>query len=164
MIVSGCMGLGIWYRQQFRLRLKCIRTLLGILEMLMSEIGYERATLPECCRRVGERLQEPFRGCLLGIYERMQDNFGESFREVFCERMANCLNGLPLTKEDTEGFLNFVGKDSFEDGRMQIRMLELGREYLQNTAERLERENAEKCRMAVGLGAMSGLLLLLILL
>lgn len=164
MIISGCLGLGIWYRQQFIMRLQCIYSLIGLLEMLMSEIGYERATLQECCRRVGERLEEPFRGCLLEIYERMQENYGESFREVFCDRMEKCLKNLPLTGEDTEGFLNFTGKDSFEDSRMQLRMLELGREYLQNTAGKLEKENAEKCRMAIGLGAMSGLLLVIILL
>ena len=43
------------------------------------------------------------------------------------------------------------------------RLNEQSMELLGSTEERLERENAEKCRMAVGLGAMSGMLLILIL-
>ena len=43
MILTGCLGLGVWYRQQFILRLKAIRIMVEILEILMSEIGYGKA-------------------------------------------------------------------------------------------------------------------------
>ena len=46
---------------------------------------------------------------------------------------------------------------------MQLRAVESCRERLEKTRERLEREGAEKSRIAVGLGAMSGLLLILVL-
>ena len=71
---------------------------------------------------------------------------------------------LPVTKEDKEDFLAFARGQSYEDGSMQLRTLERSRELLQITVETLEKENAEKCKMAVGLGAMSGVLLVVILL
>ena len=37
MIVCGCLGLGIWYRQQFLGRLHRIRELIAILEQWSSE-------------------------------------------------------------------------------------------------------------------------------
>jgi dihydroorotate dehydrogenase electron transfer subunit len=43
------------------------------------------------------------------------------------------------------------------------KLIEQGREVLQQSIDCVERENREKCRMAVGLGAMSGLLLLIVL-
>ena len=46
---------------------------------------------------------------------------------------------------------------------MQLRAIEQGMERLGVTEERLEKENEEKSRMAVGLGAMGGLLLILVL-
>ena len=46
---------------------------------------------------------------------------------------------------------------------MQLRVIEQSTELLESTVEKLEKENAEKCRMAVGLGAMGGLLLILVL-
>ena len=92
MIMSGCMGLGMWYRQQFIQRLQCLRTLQQILELLMGEVRYGKATLPECCRRIGERQEEPYKESLCSIYQRMEANHGESFQTVFCEQMSACLD------------------------------------------------------------------------
>lgn len=161
--MSGCLGLGMWYRQQFISRLHILRSLLCILEMLISEIQYGKATLPECCKRVGERQKEPFRSTFFQIYEIMSQNTGECFPQVFCKEMEDCLIKLPITGEDREAFLSFAKGQSFGDGRMQIRTIERSKELLELTVSKLEKENTEKCRMAVGLGAMSGLLLVIIL-
>ena len=76
MIIAGCLGLGLWYKQQFILRLKYIRNLQGILEMMMSEIRYGKTTLPECCRRIGERQPEPFGSTFKEVYEAVMDKKG----------------------------------------------------------------------------------------
>ena len=47
---------------------------------------------------------------------------------------------------------------------MQLRAIEQSAQLLGATRERLEREHGEKSRMAVGLGAMGGLLLILVFL
>lgn len=164
MIVSGCFGMGMWYRQQFIRRLEVLRVLVGILEMLMGEIQYGKTTLPECCKRVGERQAEPYKSALLHIFQVMGENTGESFPKVFGENMEACLKDVPIAKEDREHFLAFAAGESFEDGRMQLRAIERSRELLGLSVAKMEKENAEKCRMAVGLGAMSGLLLVIILL
>lgn len=137
---------------------------MGILEMLMSEIRYGKTTLPECCRRIGERQQEPFAQYFLEIHRSMQENQGERFSQVFCENMEKCLKELPVTAQDGEDFLSFARGQSFEDSGMQLRTIERSHELLQTTADKLEKENAEKCRMAIGLGAMGGMLLIVILL
>lgn len=129
----------------------------------MSEIQYGKATLPECCKRVGERQKEPFRSAFFQIYQIMHSNTGENFPQVFCTEMENCLKKQPVTGEDREAFLSFAKGESFGDGRMQLRTIERSKELLQLTIGKLEKENAEKCRMAVGLGVMSGLLLVIIL-
>ena len=126
-----------------------------ILEILMSEIGYGKATLPECCRRVADRLSEPYRTGLLQVYTKMQENEGIGFSQTFCVSMEECMKEQPVTTEDKDRFLAFAKGEAFEDGRMQL---------LLKTAAELEKENGEKCRLAIGLGAMSGLLLVLILL
>lgn len=164
MIVSGCMGLGLWYRQQFLGRLQSLRNLDGILELFMSEIRYGKATLPECCRRLSEHLPDPYRACFRDIFMEMQENTGESFEEVFQRHMRACLSSLPLTKEDEEIFLHFTQDGGFTEGKMQLRAIEQSRELLGNVIAQLQTEIGEKCRMAVGLGAMSGLLLLIVLL
>ena len=94
----------------------------------------------------------------------MQENTGVIFGEVFSEDMGACLQELPLTQEDKNNFLNIFSDKGFRDEGMQIRNIEQSKELMEHTIARLEKENNEKCRMAVGLGAMSGLLILIVLL
>jgi len=164
LIACGCTGLGVWYRQQFELRLKHLRILNQILEMLMSEIRYSKATLPECCKRLAPRLEEPYKQSFLNIFETMKENTGEGFGQVFKKDMELCLGGIPLQKEEKELFLNAVSESGFEDGKMQLRNIEQHNELLKNIIEKQDKETAEKSRMAMCLGAMSGLLLIIILL
>ena len=49
MIFTGCLGLGIWYRFQLEGRIKALRVLQNLLELMAGEVRYGRATLPECC-------------------------------------------------------------------------------------------------------------------
>ncbi len=162
MIVGGCLGLGLWYREQFVGRVLALRTLESILEMLMSEIRYGKATLPESCGQLAARLPGPFDQCLRRI--QFEAGGGIPFQEVFCTRMETAMKELPLKREDRELFLQAFQGQGFQDGAMQLKRLEQGLSQLSGRIAALEREQREKCRMAVGLGAMSGLLLLIILL
>ncbi len=70
---------------------------------------------------------------------------------------------LPLQQEDRDAFLQFIPEDGYVDGQMQLLSIQRSRDLLEGTIGKLERENGEKCRLALGLGAMSGMLLILIL-
>lgn len=163
MIFGGCLGLGIWYRFQMEGRVRAAREMAHILELLQGEVRYGRNTLPECCSHVARYLTEPFAGTFLRIGDRMKENTGMSFGEIFREEMGNTLAGLPLQEEDRENFFGFLSQGGFMDGQMQLRAIEQSMELLKITVNKLEKENAEKCKMAVGLGAMGGLLLVLVL-
>lgn len=163
MILTGCFGIGWWYRAQFNGRLGTIRTLRGILELLSGEVRYGRSTLPECCSLVAGSFDEPFGSVLERIGQKMRDNIGLPFGEVFQKEFEEALDGTHLKSEDREAFLQFTRQNCHADGQMQLRAMEQSMELLRKTEASLERENAEKCRMAVGLGAMSGILLILIL-
>lgn len=163
MIFVGCLGLGLWYRYQFGARIKALRSLEHILELLASEVRYGKATLPECCSHIAEGLPADFQAAFLEVGHRMEENMGASFGEVFREEMERALKNLPLQSDDRENFLRFAVRTGYADSQMQLREIAQSQELLRDTEKRLERENAEKCRMAVGLGAMGGLLLILVL-
>lgn len=163
MIFGGCLGLGLWYRSQLNGRICALRSLQNILELLAGEVRYGRDTLPECCGHISRYLTPPFDGAFRKIGSRMEENTGISFGEVFREEMDGILEKLPLREQDRENFLKFTLQTGFADSQMQLRSLEQAMEQLAATEEQLVRENEEKCRMAVGLGAMGGLLLILVL-
>lgn len=164
MIVGGCFGLGMWYRAQFKGRLKAVRLLRRILELLSGEVRYGRATLPECCGHVAKYLEPPMGEAFLEIEREMGENTGLSFGEIFRGRTEEALRTFSLKGEDREIFFRFAEQTGFADGQMQLKTLEESIELLRAAEGNLENENAGKCRMAVGLGAMSGILLILILL
>lgn len=161
---SGCMGLGLWYRQQYNGRLHHIRLLVAILDMMMSEVRYSKATLPECCGRLADRLEEPYRSSFTKIWEQMCSNMGKSFAELFCGEMKDCLKQTQTGKEERELFLEFAGGCGYEDSAMQLISMEQYRERLRQLQEKLEKEVLEKGKLAVSLGTLGGLLLIIILL
>ncbi len=163
MILGGCFGIGLWYRAQFNGRIRTIRTLRAILELLSSEVRYGRSTLPECCSRAAASFAPPLGEALERVGQSMRENTGISFGETFQREFGEALAALPLHDEDRDAFLQFTRQTCLADGQMQLRAMEQGMELLCQKEEELEDENAGKCRMAVGLGAMGGMLLILIL-
>ncbi len=163
LILSGCFGLGLWYRQQFLGRLHTIHELIRILEQWISEIRYNSATLPECCRQIGRQREDRLGEICAEVYREYTKTEGSSFLEIAEESFRRQLRTLPLKKEDIEEFLRFAGKEGYVDESMQIKSIELSRQELEHTAEVQQREIIQKCRLSIGLGAMSGMLLLLIL-
>lgn len=144
-------------------RIKTLRILRNILELLASEVRYGRATLPECCGHSARYLPEPFDEVFRVIGKRMEENTGISFGAVFREEMNDALKNLPLKDEDREHFMQFTSQTGFMDSQMQLHAIEQSAELLHATEEKLVKENIEKSRMAVGLGAMGGLLLIIML-
>ena len=163
MILAGCFGMGLLYREKMNGRIRALQQLMDILELFESEVRYGRSVLPECCRRVGGQIGGAMGETLVYVSERVQENDGASFGEIFSENVGNVLKELPLKAEDRAAFFQFISPNGFMDGQMQQRAIEQCRERLGRTKEKLEQENAEKSRIVVGLGAMSGLLLILIL-
>lgn len=163
LILIGCLGLGLWYRQQMVLRLHFTRELICILEQWISEIRYNRSSLPECCRQIGRQRKDCLGEICDSVYREYAASEAAGFLEFAQESFRRRLKPLPLKKEDIEQFLLFVRNEGYADEAMQIRAMELSRQRLEQTAETQQRELIQKCRLSVGLGAMSGLLLLILL-
>lgn len=163
LVIAGCSGIGFRYRKRLYQGLMHLQAMKQILELFMSEIGYGKATLPECCKKVGERVEEPYRGVLLLIHDSMKKK-ESSFRECWHTEMEKALWGLPITGREKETFLGFPDCCGLQDGRMQIRAIEQYRDMLDTAITRREAELEKQGRLVAGLGIMCGLLLVIILL
>lgn len=163
-VIAGCSGLGFYYRGELYRGLWCMRTLRQMLEMMMSEIHYNKSTLPECCKRVGNRMEVPFSEALLGIYEKVSAQSGDGFTECWKEGMQKCLAGMPISGQEAEMVLGFASCGGLNDCQMQIRAIEQYRDMVDGAVKRREEVLHQQGRMAAGLGIMSGLLLAVILL
>ena len=127
-------------------------------------IRYGRSTLPECCLQLSQRVEEPYKSCLYKIYRENLKYDGTGFGYL-CERtFAEGLKKLIVSKEHKELFILGFSKVGFEEDRMQIRNIEQIKEELEEGLVSLSKENASKCKIAISLGAMSGLLLVILFL
>lgn len=171
LIIGGCSGIGFWYRRRFHTALWHLRYMQRTLELFMSEIRYSKSTLPECCRKVGEKAEEPYKTALLEIYHGMLPSVhsglertgGTGFSDKWREVMGQALREIPVSQEEKEMFLGFSACCGLADNQMQIRAIEQYRDMLTTAIRNRERDLEKQGRMAAGLGIMSGLLLAVIL-
>lgn len=129
----------------------------------MSEIRYGKATLPACCREIAGRVAEPYQGAFEDICKEYEEGVDVSFQELFAARMEQEFRKLPLKKEDYNCFLSPFRGRGFQDGQMQLKSLEQCLAQLKTYVDRQSGEIRDKSRMSVGLGVMSGLLLVIIM-
>lgn len=163
MIFAGCSGMGLWYSKQFREQVKTLRAMCRILEMLIGQIRFGRSTLGECCFQLAERVEEPYRSSFFAVYEAACSNQGESFGMLCQARLEADLEKLVVDKADKELFISCFSQRGYEEGRIQIRMIEQTKEELEERLHMLSQENNSKCKLALSLGMMSGLLLIILL-
>lgn len=164
MIFAGCTGLGAWYGNRYREQVQTLRQFCYILELLEGEIRYGRCVLAQCCLQVAEHTREPFRQSFLRVYERMQQNGGESFEEICEDCLKTGLKEVVAKTEDKEIFIHCFSKVGFQEEVLQLRMIEQGKSRLEDRLYAVEREAVSRYKLALGIGVMSGLLLVILLL
>lgn len=104
LILIGCLGLGLWYRQQMVLRLHFTRELICILEQWISEIRYNRSSLPECCRQIGRQRKDCLGEICDSVYREYAASEATSFLEFAQESFRRRLKPLPLKKRISSSF------------------------------------------------------------
>lgn len=164
LIVAGCTGIGFWHRLRYREALFQLRYMCRLLEQFQSEVRYGKATLPECCKRLGERADPPYGEALCAVYRETEQHTGKSFYEVWYKELGQAVAGLPLTQEEKSFFLEFPKSMGLSDHCLQLRTIEQYRELLQSAVRAREEKMEQQGRLAAGLGIMSGLLLTVLLL
>lgn len=163
MIFVGCSGLGVWYGLQFQEQILVLKELCHVLELFLSEIRFVRCTLPEGCLRVAQRMKEPFATVFESIYERSCENTGESFGEICKEILVEGLQEEKISEEDKKLFIDSFVTGGYEEDIMQLRAMEQAKEELDKKVSLLETGVVARCRLALSLGTMSGLLIIILL-
>lgn len=164
MIGLSCCGLGLWYAWNLQQRLYHLHIMNRIIELLISLLQYGKSTLPECCCQLADQVEEPYKQAFAQVYQELAKGGGNSFAEVYSRVMGEALLELPLKEQDRQLFLQCVLEQGSGDGEARVRLIRRQQELLKERIARLEAENREKGRMAVGLGTLGGLLLIIILL
>jgi stage III sporulation protein AB len=165
MILTGTVGLGIYFRNRFYERIEILKKLILIIDLFLSEIDFNKATMPECCLYAGQKITDMTLGkALINVHDRMKENDGLSFESAFKESFGKCLPEFPLEKCDINDFLKVAETGSFRDGQLQLKALHKIKDDLTERLTELKERAEDRGRIAIGLGVMGGFLLVIILL
>ena len=163
LLLCGSTGLGWTLKEAQKTRLEELYRLQEILRMLQNEITYSRTSIPEACRRIGERAKEPYRSALLGIHEEIVRNRGEAFDRIWKKQMENCLGQIRISGEDRKLLLDFGGCIGHMDGEMQAELIAGYMHRLSISADRMEKEISSRCKVIMSLSVMGGFMAAIIL-
>ena len=164
LVIAGAVGISFSYRQDMQNYLNNTRCFFIILELLESEIQYSKASLPEACRMVAQRVEEPLCEGLMNVWKGMCENRGLTFSIVWRQEMGKCLNNLPAGKKEKEQFMQFADSSGFADNRMQLRAMERCREILGQSIKKQEEAIENKTKVVMSMGLIGGLFLTIVLL
>lgn len=162
-ILLGCGGLGVWYGEQYREQVRTLRQFIHILELFEAEIRYGKCLLAECCLKLSEKLEEPYRTIFREIYQKNMEYSGESFGDICRRSMESGMKDVVVKAGDKELLVSCFEKSGYEEDTLQLRIIEQAKKQLEQRLECVSRENLPKYRVAIGMGMMSGLLLVILL-
>ena len=163
LILLGCSGTGVLFRKELQNRLKTLKNLHLVVQLRKSESEFQKKPVYEVCGSIASRTPQPLRKALERIAQRMQENKGERFETIFINYTREPLKAMALKDEDLEIFYSFLATSGYTDLSQQLKLLDRCEYMLLEKIKVLTLENPGKSRMALGLGVLSGLLVLLML-
>ena len=164
LILIGCSGLGVWYSMQFRLHIYNLKQMCHILCMLENYVRFGRSTMGECCGMIAGRVENPFRSGLEEIAVEMKKNEGSTLGQVSRKSLMKHLKKIVVSQREKEEFIACFEQEGYEDEGMQIQSIIRGRQELEAAWQELNVSLSSRCRLAISLGTMSGLLLVVLFL
>lgn len=163
LLICGTTGFGISLKRDMLERVRQLKYMLHILELMKSEIGYYREALPQVCRLLGEKVQSPYDVFFRQIAKRMEENDGTAFATVWQEESKALTDEMPLSKEEKEMWGQLCGYMGYADKALQENALMAQQEEWKRRIRTLEAEAVSKGKLYTSLGAACGLLLTIIL-
>lgn len=164
LLLFGAAGFSLSICREQRERLRLLKDLKYIYQLLQNEICYTGLPLPEIFRGISEKLKSPFKEALLEVSQSMTLEQGKNFQEVWESEINICLKGLPLTQAQKQILIKFPECTGINEREGQAKVLE---RYVSETDRyilQLEAEEKSRNKVIMSLGIAAGIFTIIILL
>lgn len=163
LIVAGTSGYGIWMAGRYGEHLQTLEQLRQMILLLKGQILYANAPLMEAFDTVGRRTEGVLSELFMGVADRIRDQQGEPFYQIWAEEIDGVEPDAALFKKDKQ-MLTAMGEHlGFMDRDMQERNILLYLEQLDLEIANLRDHKQERSRLYTSLGVMGGLFLAILL-
>ncbi len=159
---TGCIGFQC--AQKLQDRVKDLYMIKKILAMLMGEIQYANSTFEEAFASIAARVEEPWKGFMSGMSERLGELSGQPFAQIWKEQVDKQLKRTALAVADRQELCALGEHLGYLDAAMQLGTIKLYLEQLEIKLAQLNEENGKKKKLYQYLGVMGGILITIVML
>ncbi|MBQ3666417.1 MAG: stage III sporulation protein AB [Lachnospiraceae bacterium] len=161
-ILSGtCMGMKA--SEHLFLQNEGLKKLKKMIVLLRGEIKYNHTYLSQAFEHVSNKISDPFSGFLLFVSEKLNENSGKSFQEIWKESVREKLQIIDLTAIHLKKIEELGDTIGFLDTDMQIATFDLFIEQLDHDIEENNQKLKDNSKLYKCLGLMGGILVVLII-
>ena len=161
LILGSSIMWGIYMSAKNYFRLKDLREMKRAFAILISEIDYGQSPLSEAALNIASKCAEPIKS----IFK----DFGDGLLgkvEVFTlwnNSIDEASEASYFSAEDIEIFKSFGKTLGYLDREMQIRNIEMQLDYINQKIDELEKTKDKSRKMYLSLGALGGLMTIILL-
>ncbi|MCL2373441.1 MAG: stage III sporulation protein AB [Defluviitaleaceae bacterium] len=160
-VILGCTGLGFYYAMRDGLRVKELLEFKKALMILASEIEYMRQPLAPACGNIARRTE----GTTANFFQNIAANIetAETAYQSWAAAIATAKPTSHLAPEDWEALDGFGKTLGYLDKNMQKSAIGLCIDYIDEKTNQLQTRSDKNKRMYHSLGAISGLIITVVL-
>ena len=163
-ILTGCMGWGGSKIREERRRVEHLRELIRIIRRIQNEISYGKHTLPEICLILSEYSDELYQPYFKKIYEQIEQGNGICLIQVWKQQMEQCLEEVPLLKEEKDILTNLPRHLGMSEEKQQAESIGQPLDLLMRKCRQAEDAYDNKSRMIFSVSLLAGIFLTILML
>jgi len=161
-ILVGCVGMGVWYSNNYVRKWKNLLELKKSLVMLKGEISYGRTPLPEAFFRLADKTK----GVISKFYRIMAEGLEEGkgdMEYLWKNYLEKCIPEKEMRESDRKELESLGSTLGYLDTEMQLQTLGLYEKQLEQSIYFYEKERENRTRLYPILGTIGGILICIIL-
>jgi len=132
--------------------------------LIQENVRYSGLPISLVIQKTADKLKEPFAEVLSDISTELLENDGRLFDEVWCRKMQTMSEGLFINQEQKELLFEFPRSLGLWEKEGQAKAFTFYIEEINKYLEQMEREEKDKNKVIMSLGAAAGILLAVLLL
>lgn len=163
LIILSSTLMGFYCSNELKARINDIKELRKLIVLLRGDIRYANTPLPEAICAIARRHEGSFKEFFTRVSERLSENSGNTFSQVWKEAVDLELLKTSLNKKDKSLLIQFGENLGYLDKEMQMNTLELFLAQIEDEINDLSKTVKEKSYLYSTLGIMAGIFISIIL-
>lgn len=164
MVMIASTGIGFLLASELQRRRKELMEQISLLKLMLGDIRYTRATLPEALKFAVRRHQGDYAVFLKEVAEQMELSPGIGPEQIWEKTAERVLKTNSLSKQDKHLFSKIGESFGFSEREQQIAAIELHINEIKEVVDGIDEVIAPKIKLYRSIGVLVGIFIIVFLL